>query len=389
MSIRRITRRNPKTGAQRDFWMVDVVFEHVDGRLERVRKVSPVQTRRGAEQYERKLRDEFLNPSPRREEVDVPTLAAFAPQFIEGYAKANRLKASGILSKEIIIRTHLVPMFGSTKLDQITDFRVSQLKGRLRSKSRKTTNNVLTVLNKLLKVAVKWKVLGAMPCAIELVKVSNASPDFYEFEDYARLVEAATKIGTRELLVVLLGGDAGLRRGEMIGLRWSDVDFRRGHMRIEQAAWKRSRREAQRSNEPEWCVDTPKSGKGRIVPMTKALREALHQHRHLRGERVLTLEDGSPAPGHMLRDWLEAAQRRAGLHVMGKLHKLRHTFCSHLAMRGAPAKAVQELAGHESLTTTLRYMHLSPSARDQAIALLDGRHFYGNLTATERGEVSK
>jgi hypothetical protein len=64
-------------------------------------------------------------------------------------------------------------------------------------------------------------------------------------------------------------------------------------------------------------------------------------------------------------------------------------------MRGAPAKAVQELAGHESLTTTLRYMHLSPSARDQAIGLLDerpvldGRHFYGNLTATQGGQISK
>ncbi len=70
----------------------------------------------------------------------------------------------------------------------------------------------------------------------------------------------------------------------------------------------------------------------------------------------------------ILRDWLEAAQRRAGLRVMGSLHRLRHTFCSHLAMRGAPAKAIQELAGHESLTTTLRYMHLTPGARDEAIA---------------------
>jgi site-specific recombinase XerD len=54
---------------------------------------------------------------------------------------------------------------------------------------------------------------------------------------------------------------------------------------------------------------------------------------------------------------------------MGSLHKLRLTFCSHLAMRGEAPKANQELAGHESLSTTLRFMHLSPSARDQAIAL--------------------
>ena len=84
-----------------------------------------------------------------------------------------------------------------------------------------------------------------MPCTIELVKVSSASPGFYEFEDYARLVDAAARIGTRELLVVLLGGDAGLRRGEMMALRWTDVDLRRGQLRIEQAAWKRSHRAAQ------------------------------------------------------------------------------------------------------------------------------------------------
>jgi hypothetical protein len=55
------------------------------------------------------------------------------------------------------------------------------------------------------------------------------------------------------------------------------------------------------------------------------------------------------------------------------LHKLRHTFCSHLAMRGAPAKAIQELAGHENVMTTLRYMHLSLAARKSGIALLNER----------------
>jgi integrase len=57
----------------------------------------------------------------------------------------------------------------------------------------------------------------------------------------------------------------------------------------------------------------------------------------------------------------------------GALHILRHTFCSHLAVGGAPAKAIQELAGHEDLTTTLRYMHLSPAAREGAIAVLNRR----------------
>jgi integrase len=387
MSVRRVKRHDSETGAAREFLLVDVVFEHPDGRVQRLRKVSPVQTQRGAEAYERQLRSELLNPSPQKKEV--PTLAAFAPRFIEGHAKANRHKASGVQTKEIILRVHLLPLFGKLPLDQITDERVSRLKGKLRDRSRKTVNNVLTVLSKLLKVAVRWKVLDTMPCTIELVKVSDARPDFYEFEDYARLVEAAGKLGTSELLVVLLGGDAGLRRGEIMALRWCDVDFRRNQLRIEQAAFCRSRRAAREALAPQWVVDTPKSGKGRIVPMTTALHAALKDHRHLRGEYVLCLDNGDPLPGHVVRDWLERAQRRAGLRVMGSLHKLRHTFCSHLAMRGAPAKAIQELAGHESLSTTLRYMHLSPDARDQAIALLNARQVYGNLTATEGGAFAK
>ena len=53
--------------------------------------------------------------------------------------------------------------------------------------------------------------------------------------------------------------------------------------------------------------------------------------------------------------------------------RLRHTFCSHLAMKGAPARAIQELAGHADLSMTQRYMHLSPAATEDAIRLLDGR----------------
>ena len=67
---------------------------------------------------------------------------------------------------------------------------------------------------------------------------------------------------------------------------------------------------------------------------------------------------------------LRRALRRAGLRQFG-WHVLRHTFCSHLAMRGAVPKAVQELAGHTTLNVTLRYMHLAPGALHDAIRLLN------------------
>jgi integrase len=191
---------------------------------------------------------------------------------------------------------------------------------------------------------------------------------FYEFEEYERLIEAAGKIDTPTLVAILLGGDAGLRRGEIVALRRIDVDLRRRQLKVEVNDWK-------------GIIDTPKSGRGRVVPLTEALFEALTKNRHLRGDRVLTLGDGSPVPGHTLRYWVERAQRRAGLEATGNVHILRHTFCSHLAMRGAAPKAIQDLAGHQHLSTTMRYMHLSPNERERAIGLLNRRGAHGTIAA--------
>ena len=82
----------------------------------------------------------------------------------------------------------------------------------------------------------------------------------------------------------------------------------------------------------------------------------------------------------VLQKWMAKAQRRAGLRANGALHILRHTFCSHLAMRGAPALSIQRLAGHEDLQTTLGYMHLAKGETERAIRLLD-EPGHGNLTA--------
>ena len=68
---------------------------------------------------------------------------------------------------------------------------------------------------------------------------------------------------------------------------------------------------------------------------------------------------------------MKQATERAGLTPTRSLHILRHTFCSHLAMRGAPTRVIQRMAGHSSIATTERYMHLSPEAEQDAIRLLD------------------
>ena len=108
------------------------------------------------------------------------------------------------------------------------------------------------------------------------------------------------------------------------------------------------------------------------VTLTERLKSALTKNRHLRGDRVLWRDDGREKVTQvLLAKWMSRAQRRAGLKATGGIHILRHTFCSRLAMAGASTKAIQELAGHEQISTTQRYMHLSPAAKSEAISLLD------------------
>lgn len=148
----------------------------------------------------------------------------------------------------------------------------------------------------------------------------------------------------------------------MLALEWSDLDFVRRTIHVQRSEW-------------DGQVTSPKGGRSRRVPMTKRLAEVLRAHRHLRGARVLCHEDGTPVGRKALHCWMRSATRCAGLGADAGLHSLRHTFCSHLAMQGASAKAIQELAGHADLSTTLRYMHLSPTHKDAAIELLDRRPF--------------
>ena len=216
--------------------------------------------------------------------------------------------------------THLVGSLGDKRLDRIGDEDVQHLKAAIDG-GNKTVNNVLSTLNKALKTAGEWKVIRVMPCTIHLLKVAPPEMSFYDSDEYERVVAAARAIDPRT--------------------RW------RGQ------------------------VGLPRSGRPRRVPMTKRLAEALRAHRHLRGARVLCRDDGTTITAHVLRRWLEQAGRRAELEVHGAAHRLRHTFCSHLAMRGAPARAIQELVGHTDLTTTQRYIHRSPAAIEGAIRLLD------------------
>jgi len=343
-------------------WEVDIRVVTPDGaRQIRERKRAPVSSRsaatRWAEGRERVLFERLMNPRQDTAPKEVPTLREFAPRFVDGHARANRQKPSGIAAKELIIRVHLVPHLGHKKLDTIKSEDVQHLKRRLSTKAAKTVNNILAVLSVLLKKAVEWDVIDRMPCAITLLPVPKTSMSFYDFDEYERLVSSASAVDTTAHLIVLLGGEAGLRCGEMIALEWRDVDLAKRQLCVQRSDWNGQ-------------VTPPKGGRLRYVPLTIRLAAAFRDHRHLRSPNVLCQDDGQPLTRQMVQYRVLRASRRAKLSQDG-VHILRHTFCSHLAMRGAPPRAIQELAGHRELSMTQRYMHLSPAALDSAIRLLD------------------
>jgi len=139
-------------------------------------------------------------------------------------------------------------------------------------------------------------------------------------------------------------------------LQWADIDHERQQIYIRHSDWRGQ-------------LTAPKNGRVRIVAMTQRVAAALRQHRHLRSSRVVCKGAGEPITRQGAWSRVRYAARRAK--VPTGVHILRHSFCSHLAMRGAAGKAIQELAGHQELGTTQRYMHLSPEARESAIRLLE------------------
>lgn len=406
MSVRRETRTDPKTGRKREFLIVDVCVQHPDGRTERVRRVSPIQTKKAAKQYEAELRHELLhgthgkevntsgkedgNPTSRKGKK-VPTLKEFAREFIRDYAVANN-KSSEIETKQMILTQHLVPALGNLRLDQIGPKQIEKYKadklkkgrvvrqsnnqkpkrqsrkrknkGRKQSKglSRKTLNNHLAVLRKLLDVAVEWEILAHLP-RIKWLKVEEPEFDFLTFREADRLIESADPEFKAMIHVAL---KSGLRLGELRGLTWDSVDLVGGKLVVRRAVVRGK-------------MVSPKSGKKREVPLCDATIRVLKAHRHLKSKQVFCQADGKALTKNMCKWPLWRACRRAGLRQIS-WHVTRHSYASHLAMLGVPLKVIQELLGHARIDTSLRYSHLSPDVKRDAVQLLGRTN--GNMTAT-------
>ncbi len=364
--------------------MVDVKVKLPGRPVQRVRDFSPVNTRRGAEAHERQIRQAIQDGTFGKEVIaqEVPTLSEFVERFLT-YSENNN-KPSTVVSKKDTLKNHIVPYFGSKRLHEIGSADLEAFKAVMRRKlsasratkhdatiyairkrrnapvphlSLKSVNNALTILRKLLAVAEEQGVIAHIP-RVRFFRVEKPSFDFLDFDEAERLVKAADP-GWRLLAETAL--KTGLRQGELIGLQWSDLDLVRGKLHVRRTLWR-------------GIAGSPKGGRARTVDLPLLLVNALKAYRHLKGPYVFCQADGEPLRPGLLKGPLERALRRAGIaRDQGRIgwHDVRHTYGSHLAMRGVPLKVIQELMGHASLDMTMRYAHLSPETKQNAVQVLD------------------
>jgi integrase len=331
---------------------VDVVFEHPDGHVERERKVSPVQTRRGAEQYERDLRQTLLIGDRKKERSEIPTLAQFADDFVETYAKANN-KPSEVDSKRRWLKL-LLPAMGRKRLDEIGTQDVEAYKAAKKAThGNKSINNHLATLRTMFAVAIEWGLIDKAP---RIVALKVAEPDIRWLNDG----ELAALVGHAEepwRTAFVVAARTGLRLGEIRALRWRDVDTAGRKLNVRQAAWYAE-------------IGTPKGGRAREVTLNADAIDALEKHpRHLRSELVFAASDGGMLPYDACQWAMAKASKGAGLGRF-QWHVLRHTFASQLVIAGVDLRTVQSLLGHADIRTTMRYAHLAPGAQSDAVGRL-------------------
>ncbi len=369
-------RRDPRSGG----WFFRKMVRMPDGEKVRIFGVPGSfglpNTRQGATEAEQREVNRVIStgvvkvtPKPKKE---VPTVREFAKTFLEASRVKN--KPSSVESKKTILERHVLPTFGDRGIDEvdygaIEDLKVALIKSKLKAK---TANNVLTVIRRMLVVARKRGHIEAVP-EIEWLKAPAPPFDFLTFKEADKVVANADDEWQAMILVALR---TGLRQGELLGLRWEDVDLSAGRITVRQSIVR-------------GLVGTPKSGKPREVPLGDDVLAALKGQRHLRGPLVFCDADGKALTKGECKHPLWRACRLAKIGRQVGWHVCRHTFASHLVMRGASLKAVQELLGHATITMTMRYAHLAPEIKRDAVRLLDGGRGRGSGVAAERQTVAK
>jgi integrase len=262
------------------------------------------------------------------------------------YMKMARVNKRSWLRDEQLLRD-LKEYFGANKVfsqisvAEVEDYRVDRREGW----SPATCNRAVALFKHVFNFAIDRNWAKENPVRrIKLYRENNERVRFLEPQEKERLL-AFCGAQLRPLVVTALF--TGMRIGELLALTWADVDLGRKLIHVRDS----------------------KSGKGRHIPMSASVYEVLSPvTRHIDNARVFYNEDGKPY--RSCRSAFATALRRAGIRDF-RWHDLRHSFASYLAMAGVDLNMIRELMGHKTITMTLRYSHLAPQFKTQALDKLE------------------
>jgi len=265
----------------------------------------------------------------------------FANDYVELYGKNNKKD----WKKDIARLKSLKAFFGGKYLYMITPLQVEEYKAnRAKQVSLATVNRELACLKHMFTMAIQWGKAEVNPVKkVKLFRENNQRLRYLEREEAERLVRYCNSY-TKRMVVIALS--TGMRKGEILGLKWTDIDFRRGII---------------------YLLDTKNSDR-REVPMNEAVKQAfVKQPKYKDSPYIFCNKYGKPFRD--IRKSFFTALKKAGI-INFRFHDLRHTFASQLVMSGVDLNTVRELMGHKSLRMTLRYAHLSPAHKRRAVEVL-------------------
>lgn len=213
--------------------------------------------------------------------------------------------------------------------------------------SRRSVDICVARLKRMFNLCVDWGFMPASPAArVRLFREDRRRVRYLSEEEETGLLDACTPQLRR---VVLFALHTGMRRGEILGLRWQDVDFK-GKVAVITA-------------------ERTKGKRNRFIPLNTVAMEVLRELPHSLDRSELVFRNSKGKAWERLRKHWEMAVADAGLEDF-RFHDLRHTYASRLVMSGVDLAVVRDLLGHRDFATTLRYAHLAPSRLQEAVQLL-------------------
>ena len=308
---------------------------------------------------------------------------------------AASVRPSTLQSYEQTIRSYILPRLGTPRLQEVTAPTINSLyayllrKGRVRQPgglSKKTVRNVHVVLHKALQDAVEWSLLSVNPASKARPPTPDQAPSrdliTWSVSELRRFLDHAHLSAPALFPAILTTAATGMRRGEVLGLRWRDVDLDGRRLSIRQTLI---------SVSYEIRYSTPKTKRGRrSVTIDHHTVAALREHRASQLRQRLTAgpawedsdlvfcqADGTPIHPDYFSHAFTRIVETSGLPRI-RLHDLRHTHATLALQAGIHPKVVSERLGHANTSITMDiYSHVTPSMQEEVAELVSGLLFDG------------